>query len=511
MKKLLMPATPLAAIKKMAFAILCVTGLMLVAAPASADQCSQPSGDQQGTGAVGSVSGSDTCGAVITVTGVDGNGNATFFTVMKPGTGNGNPYDGSDDTFVGIQNNSGSPLTSITLTAPAVAGEDNLFGFEGDGPCVFGVIEGLRYPWCSNEGSTGYEGPDNTFNVGDDTTTGTVNFTSPIPSGGNTWFALEGTPDSLTTVTQTQPTPPGVTTVFNFGPFNFKSTPAITTQNGNQLTITTVSIPTGTPINFNDGTSGVCTPYSNTDGNCRAFQLSCTGPNCDNNVQTYFAEFATSYDVVGTISHPGFGKGEFSCTGAFGTFSNQIDGFSQTRNDPTTHGKSGGGTSCWLVAQNVNYPAAKLSITKVAPPLVTTGTTLSYGIAVLNLGPGTATAVTVTDPVPANTSYKSSAVCFTSSKGITCQSGANSPCAVGADPNTGNPTVSCVLGNLLPFSLKTLAAIGIQLNFTASGAKGLVISNTASVNDANNIPNPPVNSNLVKTTVCNAIVKGKCQ
>ena len=387
----LMPAT-VAAVTKIAFTLLGCTLLMLVAAPAWADQCSAPSGDQQGSGIVGSANGANTCGAVITVTGVDGNGNATFFTVKN--TGNGNPYDGTDDTLVGIQNNSGSALTSITLTAPAVAGKDDLFEFDGDGPCSLNESD------CFVVEGTGYEGPNNTFSVGDDTTTGTVNFTSAIPSGGNTWFALEGTPDSLTTITQTQQTFPGVTTTFDFGPFNFKSTPAITTGTNN-LTVTTVSIPALTPVIFNDGTSGVCTPYSSTDGNCRAFQLSCTGPNCDNNAQTYFAEFATSYDVIGTISNPGFGKGEFDCTGAFGMFSNQIDGFSQTRNDPTTHGKSGGGTSCWIVAQNVNYPKAKLSITKVAPPLVKTGTTLSYGIAVLNLGPGTATAVTVTDPVPA--------------------------------------------------------------------------------------------------------------
>jgi uncharacterized repeat protein (TIGR01451 family) len=503
----LMPAT-LAAVTKIALTLLCCTMLMLAAAPAWADQCSQPSGGQQGTGAVGSANGSDTCGAVITVTGVDGNGKATFFTVLKPGTGNGNPYDADDDTLVGIQNNSGSQLTSITLSAPAVAGQDNLFGFDNDGACVFGIVEGpQRYPWCTNEGFTGYEGPDNTFSVTDDTTTGTVNFITPIPSGGNTWFTLEGTPDSLTTITQTQPTPPGVTTLFDFGPFNWKSTPAATTQNGNSLSITAIPVTAGTQIKFADGSIGNCVTYSNTGGNCRAFDIKCTGTNCD--AATYFAEFSTAYDVDHTILRPGLAKGEPDCSIipniSTTTFTNQLDFFSQTSKDPTTKGKSGGTGSCWFAVENVTYPNAKLSITKVAPPLVTTGTTLSYGLGVLNLGPGTATAVTVTDPVPASTTFLNSAVCFTSTKGITCQTGANSPCVLSAG------VVTCTLGNLLPFSLKTLAAIGIQLNFTASGAKGLVISNTATVNDANNIPNPGVNSNQVKTTVCNAIVKGKCQ
>lgn len=525
MKRNLMPATSLAAMKEIAFAILCVTLLMLVAAPAWAqgDQCS-------GALPVGTATG---CGAIITVTGVDGNGNATFFTVAKPGTGNVNPYDGTDDTLVGIVNNSGQFLNSITISAPPIAGLDNLFAFEtpapGDGPCFFSTD---GHNLCFVAGGTGYEGPNNTFSaISDDKTKGTVNFftthcdgdctqTPGIGPGASTWFALEGTPNSLTSVTQTQQTPPGQTTTFNFGPFNFKSIVPATTviPNGNALSITAVPIPPGTVINFDDGTSGICAVYDNTGGNCRAFDLKCSpgvDPNsCTQAAATYFAEFATSWDTATTVNAPGFGTGDFPCTLPFGTFTNRVDSFSQTRTDPTIHGGSGGkppGGDCWIVATGVSYPSAKLSITKLAPPLVKTGTTLPYAIVVLNLGPGTATAVTVTDPVPAGTSYQNSAVCFTGSSGITCKSGANSPCAVGADPITGLPTVSCVLGNLLPFSFRTLAAIGIQLNFTATASKGQVISNTASVNDANNIPNPGVNSNLVKTTVCNAIVKGKCQ
>ena len=42
MKRFLMPATALATTKKVAFAILCCTLLMLFAAPAWADQCSAP-------------------------------------------------------------------------------------------------------------------------------------------------------------------------------------------------------------------------------------------------------------------------------------------------------------------------------------------------------------------------------------------------------------------------------------------------------------------------------------
>ncbi|MGA8619887.1 MAG: hypothetical protein WB660_15375, partial [Candidatus Sulfotelmatobacter sp.] len=71
------------------------------------------------SGTLGSATG---CGAVITVTAVNGAGQATAFTVTIPNNtgasgnaGNGNPYDGDDDILVGIVNNSTGNLRSITL------------------------------------------------------------------------------------------------------------------------------------------------------------------------------------------------------------------------------------------------------------------------------------------------------------------------------------------------------------------------------------------------------------
>ena len=148
------------------------------------DQCSAPTVGV-GTGAVGSANGSATCGILITVTGP---GQAV---ITSPG--NGNPYDGDEDTLVGIQNNSGGYLTSITLTSTST----DIFGFDGDGPCDT-QYHSPAYSWCSNPGFTGYEGPDNTFtNISGNQRTGTVNFTTPIPTGGSTWFALEGAPSTI--------------------------------------------------------------------------------------------------------------------------------------------------------------------------------------------------------------------------------------------------------------------------------------------------------------------------
>ena len=62
------------------------------------------------------------------------------------------PYDGADDTLVGVQNNSTSYIPAITVTGPG----SGLSQFDGDGLCTYSV------PGCPF-GSTGYEGPDVSF------------------------------------------------------------------------------------------------------------------------------------------------------------------------------------------------------------------------------------------------------------------------------------------------------------------------------------------------------------
>jgi hypothetical protein len=175
--------------KKVAFALLCCTVLMVFAAPRATaqtqgDQCSAPTAAPAiGTGAVGSANGTSTCGVLITI-------NPSGSTITTPG--NGNPYDGSEDTLVGIQNNSGASLNSITLTSTTA-----IFGFDADGPCDT-AYHSPQYSWCSIPGFTGYEGPDNTFiGISGNFESGTVSFTNPIPNGESTWFALEGAPSGV--------------------------------------------------------------------------------------------------------------------------------------------------------------------------------------------------------------------------------------------------------------------------------------------------------------------------
>ncbi len=99
------------------------------------------------------------------------------------------PYDGVEDTYIGVVNNSGSAVSSLNLTAPV--GTD-AFGFDGDGIGIYGAgTNGLD----TSDGA--YGGGDAYFtNIVVDTTgnhnAGTVNFIGGIAANGGTgYFSLE--------------------------------------------------------------------------------------------------------------------------------------------------------------------------------------------------------------------------------------------------------------------------------------------------------------------------------
>jgi len=124
------------------------------------------------------------CGILITV----GTSSAK---ITVTGTG---PFDylTADDTTVGVINNSGKVLTSLTLTSTDASGA---FGFDADGIQVFTSANGVK---IGSGGATGYEGPTSTFNrAGVDVSGGgtlVVNFAPGIANGGNSYFSLEGDP-----------------------------------------------------------------------------------------------------------------------------------------------------------------------------------------------------------------------------------------------------------------------------------------------------------------------------
>lgn len=93
------------------------------------------------------------------------------------------PVDGFDDTLLGVLNNSGSSLKSITLN---FGGSTQIFPNSGniDGAFTYGF--------------NGYNGPDTTFSgVNLAGTSGTVNFTTSLANGSSTYFEVEAGPSAF--------------------------------------------------------------------------------------------------------------------------------------------------------------------------------------------------------------------------------------------------------------------------------------------------------------------------
>ena len=148
------------------------------------------------------------CEFLITVTAVDGTGAATSFSVAASNPDLG-PYDGIDDTLLGIQNSSGSTLNSITLTSGT--GGLDIFNFDGDGACdgFYGATTAGPPPavpcGAGPLDPSGYAPTGVTFSgVNASFTTGTVNFSPGIADGSSNWFSLE---EALTVTTLTGGTP----------------------------------------------------------------------------------------------------------------------------------------------------------------------------------------------------------------------------------------------------------------------------------------------------------------
>src|SRR5947208_10993978 len=143
------------------------------------------------------------------------------------------PYEASDDSLIGVQNNSSSAISALPLAATGTP----LFGFEADGICdpgtgplppgcvpVPGSPAGTTcgaqsvacsfppppgeppnyteagassaLPWPNGDRQNGYEGPTSWFSAISADTSGTVNFSPAIPPGGSTYFSLEAPPSA---------------------------------------------------------------------------------------------------------------------------------------------------------------------------------------------------------------------------------------------------------------------------------------------------------------------------
>jgi Peptidase A4 family len=123
-------------------------------------------------------------------------------TISVVGDSTVGPYDGGDDTLIGIVNKSSFPVPAITVSGPG----SDLAGFDGDGICTYatGGIDGSTAGftgdnYCDAQQLAGtdpedYAGPDNTYTLDpksqDDVE---VDFNGKgLAAGGSTYFSLEG-------------------------------------------------------------------------------------------------------------------------------------------------------------------------------------------------------------------------------------------------------------------------------------------------------------------------------
>jgi hypothetical protein len=151
------------------------------------------------------IHGVTTCNVVITA----GPGGSFVTTVPNP-----NPYDGSDDNLVGIINNSGSTISSLSFIGSNGGG---LFAFDGDGLQSFvhadgGAPDTTGYGGkvsstanFDTSGANDYFTNIHTTSVFDDS--GTLVFgANGIPNGGSAYFSLESAPSiNITPVSAPEP------------------------------------------------------------------------------------------------------------------------------------------------------------------------------------------------------------------------------------------------------------------------------------------------------------------
>lgn len=277
--------------------------------------------------------------------------------------------------------------------------------------------------------------------------------------------------------------PANTFTTFTFGSYLYKVRPNVPVT-----TLSVTEVPTD-PATFSAGPNfptASCIIYDHTGNQCIEFHADCAGATCNN--VSY--DVVTSYDVPASessIQGPGFLKAEVpACTPGITFTENIITAFFQTRTDPTTKGSSKPSFSCFVAVQNVTYPPADVDIVNLAKSQVATGSNLTYIIPVLNFGPASAQAVSLTDAIPTGTKLVSVTVCSFANG---CSS---NQCTVSGG------LVSCGLGTVDPFSLRFMVMV---VNVTAPA--GSTITDTVTSFTASPDPRPADNVATATTLVVN--------
>ncbi|HEY3053185.1 MAG TPA: DUF11 domain-containing protein, partial [Thermoanaerobaculia bacterium] len=135
-------------------------------------------------------------------------------------------------------------------------------------------------------------------------------------------------------------------------------------------------------------------------------------------------------------------------------------------------------------ASSPNTPSADLAVTKSGPASLTAGQNATFTVVVTNNGPSDAQTVSLTDTVPANSTFVSE----------TQNAGPTFACTTPAAGGTG--TVTCTIGT---FSAGTSATFTLVVQ-TANGFGG-TLSNTASITSVTADSNVANNNATTSTTV----------
>ena len=316
----------------------------------------------------------------------------------------------------------------------------------------------------------------------------------------NTCFAGEENSCTLTMTTIGQPYS------FNFGSHILTITPHTIDSGGDIITVTGHDGDSASPYPFT-GTPVVYSP----PGTAIDYEVECldtgTGTDCEHGVydiQTLF--------FSGNLTNPGFfwyHRPGFYLPGPppdgwtrniITSFNNQSnpDCPNRTSCDPAVTGGGGDGYSGFEVFQNVHYGNADLALAVFAKGETETGKNLMYEIPVANLGPDTAYAVTVTDTVPAGTTFVGATYQNISCVVFPCSITPKIPCSF--DSTSG--TVAC---NVQPipaiFFFHPSGAI-VELVVKVTAGPGTTITDSANVSSAlNNDPNTANNRATIRTRV----------
>jgi uncharacterized repeat protein (TIGR01451 family) len=123
---------------------------------------------------------------------------------------------------------------------------------------------------------------------------------------------------------------------------------------------------------------------------------------------------------------------------------------------------------------------ADVSVTKSAPAAASAGSNVTYTIVVTNAGPTDAANVTMSDTLPAGTTFVSESQ--TNGPAFTCTTGA---------------TVTCSIASLVAGASATFS---VTVNIAAATPNGTVITNTATVGSSTPDPAPNNNTSSASTT-----------